>query len=168
MDNNKYVNIWKKVNEKKANPLNGVNTDRLKAFIKKYGVDFVCDQKYLLLYLVYMTCEQIDIIFDHKPDFSRIIKNTLNCSYILGENGPYVLQRFLEQDREFLFIEKIICIFNRRSLVYLNMRLSDLILLNMKDFGFKEHRAFMIRLLVSNHEKKYYSLFDLLKRKLLE
>lgn len=85
---------------------NKVNTTKLIEFIKKYGVNYkdhhgIC----LLMVMNHMSKEQIDIVFDEKPNLmvEGDGKYLVFCQSFI-DNYVYMFRKMLEQDETFLFI----------------------------------------------------------------
>lgn len=142
-----------------------MNTERLISSIEQFGVDFIdVNGHHFLDYVYYMTQEQIDVVFRYGPNpLYKIKQEDVLYSKLLSGNvhGVYILQKFLEQDDDFLFLKHRVILLNKRTFMYERVFLADVKYrtdLDIHRIDFK-----WVVLMIENHQKKYFRLFDLLK-----
>jgi len=132
--------------------------------------DFIDTHKRVRLidYTDTMSKEQIDILFEFKPCMFREKEHRyLYSRFLYGEddNLSYILQKFLEQDDEFLFITREIRMFNHVTQKCESGLFLDVLCDGERQyaFGMRDSERERMIMLLQNHQKKYYRLFDLLK-----
>lgn len=154
-----------------------VNTDKLRAFIDRYGVDCVdYGGNHLFNYIDGMNKKQIDMIMEYKPRLD-VIKDA-NIIYLLGFDDPrsvYALQKVIEYDTDFYLLK------NKMQLKTPFISKDEVIMVNyleymrymLKKYKIVYGNSISVRMILDrmimmmeNHEKRYYKLFDLLKHKI--
>lgn len=155
-----------------------VDTDRLEGFIKKFGINYIDDENHHLLHFIFFCGpKQIDIIMRNRPNYSfcssTFLHQTLFRHYV--RKTLYIISKMIQYDEHFSLIT---CFFKtnfiyafqdplgkglgqKRMVDYYkhclesnnNNNINDVLLENLI-------------IMLENHEKKYYTLFDLLKHHL--
>lgn len=145
-----------------------VNTDKLRATIDKFGINYRDDYKgkCLLDLADYMDNEQIDILFEHRvTPYEDDNNEYIRYFFLFGveKHIVYILQKLLEQDDEFLFITKkmrlLSDIYGKFGTIYL----IDFLRVDRKVNFISRYKCDKMIAMLQNHQKKYRSLFDLLK-----
>lgn len=145
-----------------------INTQKMIKFIEKYGVDYIINNCCLLNNTYDMTFDQIDILFSYKPNF---LLNYVDGEYYLYDGifnllskSLYILQKMIEYDDHFILITARMRIGKYRYKTYLEHLYSI-----KRDSPFVDGKKFRIRnrmiILLENHQKKYYTLFQILLNK---
>lgn len=142
-----------------------VNTDVLRQFIDKHGVDY--RDRYhdnLLNHCTAMPLSHIDLVLSYNPKYVKDDGTVENFGFF-GFKSVYLLKKILERDDQFLYVTRhvdaLVPQCHKPGGTYLDYlrRISKIDCLATED-GFKCGNLMM--LLLENHEKKYYRLFDLL------
>jgi len=145
-----------------------VSDEKLKQSIEKYGVDAVSSTDDRLIHYIgpMMSFSQIDLVMSYKPNFiiNGVFYNVFNNT---GKH-IYILQKTLENDIDFkICTAKVyhghtmfcnIMVFIERFYSHI----PDL----MMDVRLKSDHAVREYMLLTNHVKKWISLFDVMKDEL--
>lgn len=150
-----------------------INTDKLIKFIDEYGVDFVDkNNKCLLSYLHHMNKQQIDVVMSNKPDL-RNLDFIKEMGFLMSKKSLllYIIEKMVESDDNFVLVNLRFKALHPwfRSIVGLSVFTCLEFFVGMcrekhgmvLDPKFKERFQKAI-VMLENHEKKYYKLFDLL------
>lgn len=153
---------------------------KLKQMIDEYGVDTVSfDGDRIIDHLYIMNNHQIDLVMSYKPNF--IFNNTFIFDYYnTGLNRDiYVLQKIIKDDNDFKYAS---CMVWCGQTLYANLECFVRIYYHSMTFVFKDPSILLTMcdapyvgkhdvqkyILLSNHVKKWISLFDMMKRQLTE
>lgn len=166
-DHKKRINFIEEIGKRKHGHYH-VSTTKLRSFIDKFGVNYRdCKRDHLLDSSDYMSKKQIDIIFEHRVTPYAYINHDgyLQYSFLYGveKHMVYILQKFLEQDDEFVFITKKVCIISNEIGELKDVHLLDFLHMEEKVNFISQHTRNTMIMMLQNHQKKYYRLFDLLK-----
>lgn len=157
-----------------------ISDDKLKQAIEKYGVDAVSSTGGMIIdYLYRMNKKQIDLVMSYKPNF--IFRDLFNFDHFNnGHNyNVYILQKILEDDNDFKYAKCMIWCGQTQYAnlecfvkIYYHSMTSVFrdpgILLTMCDAPHVNKHDVQKYILLSNHVKKWISLFDMMKRQLTE
>lgn len=145
--------------------INSIDTQGLIHAIKELGIEY--RDKYndgFLDYIHYMTKVQVDLLFKYKPNplYRNDDGELLLYTRLMGIfNGVYMLQKFLEQDNQFLFLRHRTVMYNKKTRDF-----EFVFLAQIKDRTdlIQDHNMLQnVTMMIENHQKKYFRLFDLLK-----
>lgn len=148
-----------------------VDTKKLRAYIEEHGIDLRNRYKYNIFGPVcFMTKEQIDVIFEYKPSpYIDVYNGILYSGFVeMTNHGVYVLQKLLEQDTDFLYMKKKICLSDCIYVEQLLIPISDLRKISKKRCKFDEEQMKKAMELIENHAKRYHTFFDLMRVKLIK
>lgn len=145
----------------------------LREFIDTYGVNCVDDCNEHILDSSYtMTEEQIDIVFEQYVNpLAQIRKNgqllMIDVS-VYHYHGPYILKKFIEQGSGDMYLTGYVDtdVYDCKPITLLE-KLENNKNPYCKEWGYDDGNELMT-IMMKNVQKKSYSLFCLLKRKLLE
>lgn len=133
-----------------------IDTQKMINFISKYGVDAIdCSRLSLLDFIYMMTNEQIDILFDHKPNL--FLDNGLPFIPIHQTNNMYVYEKIIECDSQGDLIRKKYSFYYDGSLYSVLEYVEDL----EKIYHWGNLIPSLKKLLYS-HRNKTFSLFEMM------
>lgn len=150
-------------------PKFSINTKKMIKFIEKYGVDCIIDGDCLICHATYnMTFNQIDILFSYKPNF---LFEYDDGEYYLFEGicnlmskSLYILRKMIEYDVHFILVTAKMCTFIKFGKYVYRTYLEYLYSIK-RDTHFVDNKRFRVRnrmiILLENHQKKYYTLFQI-------
>lgn len=141
-----------------------VSTDKLRHMLEEYDVDAMSMQgDKIIIYIHLMSFDQIDLLMSYKPSF--FINGMFHKVIASSSKDIYVLQKILENDVEFKCVtSKVICgrITFDNLLCFLDTYYSHIPNL-MMDVRLQSDPVVREYILLTNHTKKWISLFDMMK-----
>lgn len=177
-----YANIVDIVDEGTLYEKDVISDVKLKQMIDDCGVDTVSpDGDRITDHLGRMNNHQIDIVMSYKPNF--IFRNAFNFDrFGSGFNCycyVYILQKIIENDDDFRYTKCIIlcggfqydnleCFVRIYYRSIVSIFKDPSITLAMYDVPHVDKHDVQKYILLSNHVKKWFSLFDMMKRYLIE
>lgn len=136
-----------------------ISDDKLKQMIDKYGVDTIAtDGDRIIDHLWMMNNHQIDIVMSYKPNFIFRDVFIIDRYNTFTKRFNYILQKILENDDDFKYAK---CMIWCGQSQYANLECFVRIY-----YRYMAHDGKYV--LLSNHVKKWISLFDMMKRQLIE
>lgn len=163
-----YCSITKVVDGGQLSARTIISDEKLKQAIDNYGVNTqsLLDRR-LIDYLCEMSFSQIDLVMSYKPDF-MVLQRSYWYFDINTEKDVYVLQKMLENDIEFKYVTTEVWY---GQTLYANMicfvkGVFSYMPLYMINDGVYSNISVKAYILLTNHVKKWISLFDVMKDEL--
>lgn len=137
------------------------DTEEIRAIIEKYGIDYRDKYGWCILDIIHMFSEeQIDVIMGYHPTIDYE-DGKVQCFGSCGGKTVYIMKIVLERDDRFLYVTRDTNYLAYPGKTYLEqLRYISTIDCLATRKGFGDGKKLIIML--ENHEKRYYRLFDLL------
>lgn len=156
-----------------------MDTNKLIHFIDTYGVDYIDEHgRNLVYYIDRMTIEQIDIVMDKKPNMDLFDKEVfMKLTLLIKDKNMHILERLIDNDDKFKLVNiqlasphPLYDMFFPKSrkgrMIEIMKHMCDKIGgsdIFIEKVILKINKAII---LLENHEKRYYTFFDLMKQHL--